>query len=338
MTATQSLPFTLFDSNALEMTDRFEAWRESIAPVFDVTPLSDDTGEDFRSVIEAYHLGEIMAGSVWTQPQNFHQARRSARTDHMLVQVHRTGGYRGELGGTETRVREGYVSVIDLAQPLETVGGETDIINILIPRDYLSESLSAPEALHGLVLPPERGTFLGDYLQALLRRLPSLSQAEAPEVARITRDMIAACVRADAEAQERVRPQLAAVARTRVKRYIEANLAAPDLAPEAICAAVGLSRSSLYRLFEGQGGVVRYIQDRRLARIRASLQDPDETRSIGVLAEVYGFRSQAHFSRSFRSLFDISPQDLRQRSRQEPAGPVDGDQGDLKRWIDLLGF
>ncbi|MFD1378250.1 helix-turn-helix domain-containing protein [Fodinicurvata halophila] len=149
--------------------------------------------------------------------------------------------------------------------------------------------------------------------------------------------MIAACMRADAEAQERVRPQLAAVARTRVKRYIEAKLAAPDLTPETICADLGLSRSSLYRLFDSEGGVARFIQDRRLARIRASLQDPEEPRSIGALAEAYGFRSRAHFSRSFRALFDLSPQDLRQQSRQVPSGSQE-DQGDLRHWIDLLGL
>ena len=48
------------------------------------------------------------------------------------------------------------------------------------------------------------------------------------------------------------------------RRYIEANLGQADLTPESVLAASQLSRPTLYRLFEPEGGLAAYIRNRRL--------------------------------------------------------------------------
>ncbi|WP_331313707.1 helix-turn-helix transcriptional regulator [Methylobacterium mesophilicum] len=75
--------------------------------------------------------------------------------------------------------------------------------------------------------------------------------------------------------------------------------------------ALGMSRSQLYRLFEPEGGVARYLARQRLAAVRAALDNPLEPRSIGAIAEAYGFGSGAQLSRAFRETYGLTPRDYR---------------------------
>jgi AraC-like DNA-binding protein len=77
---------------------------------------------------------------------------------------------------------------------------------------------------------------------------------------------------------------------TTISRFIEANLVSRDLSVAKISSTFGLSRATLYRLFEPVGGVACYIRSRRLVRAR---NDPDRTDCLA------GFQSIAAFNRAF---------------------------------------
>ncbi|MGT2493518.1 hypothetical protein ACU4GD_31100 [Cupriavidus basilensis] len=49
-----------------------------------------------------------------------------------------------------------------------------------------------------------------------------------------------------------------------MRRHVEANLHDPDLSPDSVLASLHLSRASVYRLFEHEGGLAAYIRSRRL--------------------------------------------------------------------------
>lgn len=107
-----------------------------------------------------------------------------------------------------------------------------------------------------------------------------------------------------------------AIQLARAVSFIEQNLASHILTPQAVAKAARVSRSTLYRLFRGSGGVSRAIWQARLNHAWRALSSPGDTRSIGMIAFDLGFLSEAHFCRAFRHAFGISPGGLRQDPRR----------------------
>jgi len=102
-----------------------------------------------------------------------------------------------------------------------------------------------------------------------------------------------------------------------IRRYIEQHIALPDLGPDHLCKMFGLSRASLYRLFEPIGGVTDYIRTRRLRTALRMLAN-DGKRTIGEIAYACGFADTSAFSRAFRNHFGMSPSEVRERDGRSP--------------------
>ena len=96
-----------------------------------------------------------------------------------------------------------------------------------------------------------------------------------------------------------------------VRKYILQNLGSPDLSAASICEAMDLSRRQLYYLFDGHGGVAKYIKQQRLNAACRALANSSDTRLISTIAYAYGYTNLALFSRHFQSRFGFSPRDAR---------------------------
>lgn len=345
----ETVPSTRFRTGGLPGRDRFDAWRQVISVVFNVEPLDDTAGRGFAACADAFHLGELVLVNTRFDGQRFVRTSRQLRTDwldHFLVQFYRHGGYVGEADGEGLEIAPGSVSVLDLAQPVHTRATAAECVSLVLPRDVMARLVPEAERLHGRVLEGAASSLLGDHFTSLERRLPGLDAAQAPDVAQATCHLVAACLRPSAGRAALARGQLDALLLARTRRHIDACLDAPladGVEPAAICRAVGVSRSRLYALFKPQGGVHRYVQGRRLARVHAALADPGERRSIMMLAERFGFGSHAHLSRLFRARYGYSPSEVRAlpgrvlqvRAERRAAGDRDGAPG-FDDWIRAL--
>ncbi len=95
-----------------------------------------------------------------------------------------------------------------------------------------------------------------------------------------------------------------------VRAHIEDHLNDPELGMAQLCRTFAMSRRTVYRMFAGDGGVARYLTERRLARAFGELSAASPSRGlISAVAERHGFVDQNHFSRLFRRKFQIAPSD-----------------------------
>lgn len=340
------LPVLAFDRGALSGEACFEQWRTILSIVFDVELDHRDDAEGFTGSMTTHHLGGLLLSETAGSAVRF---RRSGATiarsaiDHFLVQVYVEGGYAGSVGGQEVEMRAGDVCVLDLTRPLATRAGDFRNITIVVPRESLAPLVKAPDALHGTILPGTSavGSLLADHLRTLHAQLPEMTAREAQAVAGGTAGLVAACLGA-ADTREPPIPELHAAMLARIRRFIDERLESPDLDGDAIRRSFGLSRSSLYRLFEPLGGVAVHIRGRRLARALADLVTPrpDRTRVIDIALH-WGFGSEASFSRAFRAAYGLTPGEARDiadgmRRLMTPTDAAAAD-GLLQHWMRSLG-
>lgn len=306
----------------------FWAWRRIAAIFFDVALVHPAALDSFAVEVDSHNLGPVVIARIAASAQVF---RRSAFTiartgmDHYLVQLYRRGGYAGRAGEREIRVRPGDTCILDMAQTLHTEAEAFDNITLVLPRATLAPLVRTPEALHGVVLAGETplGRLLADHLVGLQEMAAQLSQAEAQPLLQATAMLVAACAMPAMAARQEGHGAVHTPSLVLIRRFIENNLASATLSPELLTRQFGVSRPTLYRLFEPYGGVASYIRRRRLDRCFQEITAAvPERRRIAEIAYGWGFRNEAAFSRSFREAFGMSPREARLARAARPAAPL----------------
>jgi AraC-like DNA-binding protein len=94
-----------------------------------------------------------------------------------------------------------------------------------------------------------------------------------------------------------------------IKAYLARHAGEIDLTPDRIADALGLARSTLYRLLKEEGlQVSAHVAEIRLAAIARTLRDPAwSDHVIGEIAAQWGHIDQAYFARAFKRRFGLTP-------------------------------
>ncbi len=96
--------------------------------------------------------------------------------------------------------------------------------------------------------------------------------------------------------------------RARAERYIRANLRDHSLNVARIAGALGCSTRYVHLAFSRDGVTAsRYIWSSRLEQCQREIMGNAVPSNLTHLALTWGFRSGAHFSRSFKRAFGIAP-------------------------------
>lgn len=326
-------------------TQQFDVWHDSIEVVFDVEAPSDLARRGFSADVEAFQLGDMVITNATLGEQRYVRSYARARRDgmdHFVLNLYRSGGWRAQTSRGEFEGKAGQVSILDLASDLISDEPNSQLVTLFLPRSLVEAQLPNLGALHGSAPTGPHAVLLAEFLDLLARQLPTLPAGQEQALSRATCEMLIACLSPTLANPEPARPSLEIVLHRRAKRFIETHLGAAELTPDAICHAVGVSRRTLYRLFDVEGGVQRYIQSRRLERIRQLLADPKETRRIAEIAAEFGFLRSDHFARAFKHHFGQPARDLRElalkqsETRLQGATAEPSDEQKFDDWIRAL--
>jgi len=155
------------------------------------------------------------------------------------------------------------------------------------------------------------GATLFHLANSLYRQAEHLSPPEARAMIEAYFDIWSACVVHRGAEPSIIRSSVELY--SRIETFIEEHLADPALNPSNIAAAAGMSVRHLHRLFAQRGCTVGdWIRECRLDRCRRDLADPRfRERTVTDIAFYWGFSESAHFSRSFKKQFGVSPRAFR---------------------------
>lgn len=295
----------------VEQFDLFRSWYVGVAE-----PLAPPEGaRSFPAHQQVWSIGPLtlMHLALPNYLYRYRHLRNPFRDDWYLaitLPKDRNHGGRPEFGR---------MSVQSLVDPLDSVSEDNESIAVIMPRDlpFIQDSrIAISEHFKDL---------LGEYVVALHRTLASLKSADVEPLARATNSLLAACLAPSRDHVAEARRPIEAVIMRRASKLIAEHLADPELTPEFVCREIGISRSSLYRIFEPVGGISSHIRRMRLRKTRDALASATDGRTISAIAEKWGFTDPSSYSRLFRREFGMSPRELRAEGRQgeEFVSPAD---------------
>lgn len=322
-------PPIVFSTSALPSGQQREAWRAWFEPMFSLHESRDEERAPFDAESVTIAAGGAVLSRIRAPKLHSVRDRQHIRrdpTDHWIIAI----GAREScitLSSGGVLVPAGAPFALSLGDPVESAREADDRLHLYLPRDRFAGLAPELDRIRGTPITGALGGLLADYLRLLDRSVPGVPAAQRHSLGDAIQAMVAACVAPTVARFGEAAAQMDLTRLERVRQAIRRRLHSATLNPASLCRDVGMSRSQLYRLLEGEGGVIRYIQRHRLRAIHAALSDPAADRPIAAIAESCGFYEPSTFSRIFRREFGATPSEVRAAARAgiAMAGPYRSD-------------
>lgn len=316
MSADPGLPVLVFDETTVPAEHHFEVFHDTTAPLFDTAPIGDVGA--FRALATDYMVDDVGISRVRYDPQVLRRTPRHVKfgmSNVLAVQLYHAGRLRGSVSDDYVLDLDRHgVGVVDLAEPFAALADAADVTWVGIPKERLGALAERQPPTVSLSHTSSRGRVLAAAVRDIWARLGTARADDAPILAAEIVETVSSVLDPGATAppDHGLLPAM--------KEYIATNLDDLDLGPETLIDAFYYSRSSVYRLFEEDGGVARYIRDQRLLRCFEDLTRPTKLpRHISDSAVRWGFDNPSHFNRLFKARFGVPPSEVRARASEQPA-------------------
>jgi AraC-like DNA-binding protein len=312
---------TEFVASAYEPTKRYDAFRETMGCVFDLGRPTK-TGSNFDARIESYLLSDCLfvrtetAGHTWSRTE---AKIAQDSIDFFLIQLYLEGNNDIRTGDKGIVSGRNSLTIIDTAQPYESVTSDFANVTLVVPRSMLTPDLQSPDAHQTRVLSTKKPLtqVAYDAVLSLWRNTPRLNAEQAAIALKPTVDLVVAAMNGDATPTPRSSRALDWMLRTKIRDYIDRQLHDPALSPAKLQAHFRIPRTRLYELFRGHGGIANIIRDARLSASMRMLAHPTAKRlTVTEIGAACGIDNPTVFSRAFKKRFGMTPRDAR---RARPA-------------------
>ncbi|MCF3181401.1 helix-turn-helix domain-containing protein [Streptomyces polychromogenes] len=317
---------THYTTAGLPASRRRAFWREALSNTFGSVDMKVPDEVEHGS-IRASSVGSLQAVTVEGDPHRAQRTKRliagSANDGFIVVKVLAQGAVRVEQDAREACLRGGQLFLYDMARPVQ----------LIVPERFQTKSLALPRAALGLsegdlqritATPLGARSPLGRLVTPFLSHLVDTAGTYRPQtgesVARHAVDLIQTLAEEHLGFDLQEAPNASRMTLLRIQAHIGEHLTDRELTPELIARHHHISVRHLHKLFELEGLTVRrWIQQRRLEQCRRALSGrQDRGRTVAAIAHHWGFASAAHFSRSFKAAYGMSPIEWRNANLHAP--------------------
>ncbi|MEU1668209.1 helix-turn-helix domain-containing protein [Streptomyces sparsogenes] len=325
---------TVFRTEDVSPADRFGLWREHMAKSLCSMDVSSDHADDFRADMRLLQLGTVSVWSTTVQPVRIRRGPRLIRRSdpelyHLTLPLRGTNGIthvdrEATHGPYDMHVmdssRPTEIHVLDGPEPARMVGLDVPKALLPLPVGHIDRLLARRLSGHEGI-----GALLAGFLTRLIQDTASYRPSDGPRLEVVLVDLLSALLAQHIDADGPLASETHQQALTfRIRAFIRQHLHDPRLTPPAIAAAHQISLSYLHRLFQADGvTVAAWIRSQRLERARRDLTDPVlRAAPIHRIAERWGFTSDSHFSRAFRTAYGLPPGEYRLQARTAEERPA----------------
>lgn len=302
-----------------------DEWRHNLSEIVETSIPKQDEFYARLSIGAAAH-GLLMETQSCAQTmERTPNLIRANEFDYLSMSVVQAGEHLMDVDGISTTLSPGDVFFTHHARPSTVAYAPFKCLRLHIPR-AMAPIFFRESDINGVVLKQERaGTaLLSRHIEGLWASLADLTQDEIAASVDAAFMIASGSLRAKMQLQPEHRKAVNRTVLNSIRAFIQDQLADPRLGPDVICTVFRISKSTLYRLFEHEGGVISYITACRLDRCWHKLRiNGRDAGLISSLAYDCGFNSEVSFSRAFRRRFGVSPREVRSSFASARRGSAD---------------
>lgn len=331
--STNILAPLIFTTETLEPCAQFSAWQQHMAPLYDVRMPDGGSAQDGFVVIQkVWDLHGMLLIEQTAPPFSYERTAEKVRfspIDHWQLSFLRSGHTWTAVDGRVAENQPGMINIRSFGYPFRGRALATEAVLLIIPFDHFSGLGGMPEACNNATLGGYRAKLLIDFVSTIQTGLDHIASEDLPELRDALRQLVFDTITPLVKESDANEQNASLGLMTKARRFIQKNLMSRDLTPDALSKELAISRTHLYQLFEGSGGVLNYIRQRRLLAAHEMLADVSENRRVSDIAQLLGFETAANFTRAFTQYFGYSPSNVRKSlSRNDGIG---GSQPDANR-------
>lgn len=310
-------------TEGIRVQERPDYWQAAFRDEFGVICRIDPVGQDeFSQSMTMRDFGA--AALIEREGSGFAAVRQPNANDVAFAVMPLRSGCR-------VRRHDGEESLLRLGEVVLELPGDAGAVTFPEPhrhlivsfrRQALSEQCPDWEKHAGTVLDSGNGAvgLLIELAQSLWSHGGSLGPACLQSAGTMLLSLLGSAVATLEEGEAAESSRMRGYHRQRIRNHVIEHLADPELSPAGIAAAVGLSIRYLHNLFADEPlRLMQWVQEQRLCRCQAALSSPKcSNLTIAQIAYAWGFNDAAHFSRTFRDRFGMSPRAFRElKGRQK---------------------
>lgn len=312
-----------YSTRELAPQQRRQAWQNAIAEIYFPLELAFLGQRIFEGTLEAWRLGPV---SISRNCSNGLLYRRhehhlvEERDESFLITVPEISEVRFVQDGQDVSCQPGGFLIERSHLPYEFSHREPASLWVLkVPRDVLEARISRPERLATLRFDARAGAgaLFVDMLRIAVARIEEFDDAARHLIGSQLVELLAASVTSDRRVLSGSSSPVKNAHLYRAEEIIRSRLGEPDLTPQSVADACGISLRYLQQIFEAENTTVGgHIRSQRLALCDQRLRDPRFRGSISQIAYDCGFGDQAQFSRTYRARFGRTPSEARAEARR----------------------
>lgn len=298
------------------------AWRERVGHVIDVLPSKADIEKPFSAEIDRYKVDGLLFTDCRSDAMLLERSLARISTDSVrdyVFHVFAEGGVDDvalQASPRHAAASTTKILALDMNQPVRMRRSSCRVFTFFAPASLVQETLPDPEAIHGRTIqdttPLTRLAL--EHVAALGANIRGMTVAAADSAVRNAAHLVVAAFGKQAGLSGNARSAARAALFGRVRRHIQANLHRAELTPEGVVSALHLSRPTIYRMFQHEGGLGAYIRHLRLRQAADELARYPHMMVTDV-AYAVGFKSASDFTRAFRRAHGMAPQEFRALSQ-----------------------
>ncbi len=284
--------------------------RERTSLMYDMTPIHSDRNTGvYRS--KNWYFDRVMFVRAKNEASVIGRSKAQAEAGAGLVFVHRyfEAGIRGLLGDLSIDRDPGQMYLMDQSRQVYCIQFPNEVQGVFIPKDLIGYDPDRHAPFIRFSDNRVQGALLYRTFDRVFRNVSRRDEVDPAAL-----NQLLACIKTSLSSDRRdgdVRRQAREAMADMIRAYVDRNLAHFDISSATILRNFGLSRASLFRMFEGDGGFRRFVNRRRVHRAVLDISRSAKQRgAVSEAAERWGFSSDSNFNRAVKDEFGFSPGSL----------------------------